>query len=623
MNVNWMIVIGSLMTFAMAASAADGGGAEPVSAAGGEQPWPAAVSGFVEPAAGEHPRLFMRKSDLPELKKRAQTPEGKAIIERLRFLLDGKNGDTLPEAVNKNKPVNQGAKGGKELPTIAFTMGHPAGYAMLYQLTGEQKYADLSRKALEMMFAGTPDRDERYTWTSAGAGLRTGMLMCCVAMAYDLAYDGWDDAFRRKALDEIQDYKHMCVTHGGFEGGTEGMTLAKMVNTPYIPGSNHYGAYQGGAAIAILAIRHDPGADDKKLDALLANCEKNTITVLTRAFGDGGYFAEGPGPSHMAANTSLVPAFQAWRNAGGKDFLRPKVNAQWLSLRWAFEIIPNADGKPYYPCRAPSSYGTEYVKRDGTSDGGEFGQGFGSVLPEQVPAMLWTYNHFVVPSEQKEYPKLLPDNVAGGKSYDALTYPHRAALSLMTFPIGVPEKNPADVLGHFYADHIHNYYAFRNRWQDHEDSIVTLHLGGGPAGFKKEDRPGPILIWALGKRLTFPVKMTGKPVSVDVGADGSGQVTIQTAAGVCALAIDYSGASGAPVLVTMCAPNLQAPGAPKDKTISTNLVEAGKNKFLILTVQKENTPVPQAQGEDVVIGGQKLSFNGAKIVMKVYEPAKK
>ena len=51
--------------------------------------WPAPVAGFKAPVAGEHPRLFFRKGDLPELKKRAQTPEGQAIIKRLGLLLDG------------------------------------------------------------------------------------------------------------------------------------------------------------------------------------------------------------------------------------------------------------------------------------------------------------------------------------------------------------------------------------------------------------------------------------------------------------------------------------------------------------------------------------------------------
>ena len=47
-----------------------------VSAAADGQPWPAPVPGFTAPEPGEHPRLFFRKADLPEIKGRAATPEG-------------------------------------------------------------------------------------------------------------------------------------------------------------------------------------------------------------------------------------------------------------------------------------------------------------------------------------------------------------------------------------------------------------------------------------------------------------------------------------------------------------------------------------------------------------------
>ena len=36
-----------------------------------EEPWPAPVKRFVEPATGEHPWLFFRQADLQELRRRA------------------------------------------------------------------------------------------------------------------------------------------------------------------------------------------------------------------------------------------------------------------------------------------------------------------------------------------------------------------------------------------------------------------------------------------------------------------------------------------------------------------------------------------------------------------------
>src|SRR5581483_2606465 len=60
-----------------------------------EPPWPGPVAGWTAPAPGEHPRLFFRKSGLPRLRERAKTPEGLALLKRLRFLLDGGSGESM------------------------------------------------------------------------------------------------------------------------------------------------------------------------------------------------------------------------------------------------------------------------------------------------------------------------------------------------------------------------------------------------------------------------------------------------------------------------------------------------------------------------------------------------
>jgi len=65
-----------------------------------------AVPGWVAPAAGDHPRLFFRQADIPALQARAQTPEGQAIVARLRKSL-GSNGTapmpTAPAATPPNR----------------------------------------------------------------------------------------------------------------------------------------------------------------------------------------------------------------------------------------------------------------------------------------------------------------------------------------------------------------------------------------------------------------------------------------------------------------------------------------------------------------------------------------
>src|SRR5689334_2313150 len=77
-------------------------------------PWPAPVPRFVAPAAGEHPRLFFRKSELPEIRRRAQTPEGQAIVKRLRVLLNGSDGESMPTIFNGSGKAYAGNKAAKD-----------------------------------------------------------------------------------------------------------------------------------------------------------------------------------------------------------------------------------------------------------------------------------------------------------------------------------------------------------------------------------------------------------------------------------------------------------------------------------------------------------------------------
>jgi hypothetical protein len=62
-------------------------------------PWGAAVTGFVEPQPGEHPRLLFRKADIPALRAKAQTPLGRKMVARLRTLLYN-DGEALPRFDN-------------------------------------------------------------------------------------------------------------------------------------------------------------------------------------------------------------------------------------------------------------------------------------------------------------------------------------------------------------------------------------------------------------------------------------------------------------------------------------------------------------------------------------------
>ena len=281
--------------------------------------------------------------------------------------------------------------------------------------------------------------------------------------------------------------------------------------------------------------------DDAKLRPLLDDNLKCLVRNLTEGFGDGGYFNEHAGPGQIASDTAFVPALQAWKVAGGQDFISPRPNASMVTMIRCYELLRGADGKTAYMLRHPSSYGsgTYPDDRNGLSRGGQFAQGFGAVREAYRPALLWVFNHFVEPDVQQ-------------RTYDTVSpYPHRAVLALVNWPIGEAEQNPAEVetLPPVLHDSLKHYFVFRNRWRDGDDIVVSGLWGA------RNDGAEPVMIWGLGERLNWNQCArvgdgAGKSELLDVKPDGSGIVR----AGDTWLAVDFSGKSGADALLVMTGP---------------------------------------------------------------------
>ncbi len=629
--------------------------AVPAPAEQSAQPWPAPVPGHVAPKPGEHPRLLFRKADIPALRERAATPRGRKIVQRLRMLL-GNDGQALPDAYNTHFPVNIAPRGHKKLPVGAFTNAHAAGYGMLYQLTGEKKYAALARQCLERMFDadryavgydeikkargglwrykgdesklagkvlryGQPDRDERYTWTRPGAKLRIGPMMAQVALAYDLCYDAWDPAFRKRVVREIVEYNHTPVDYDKYSEGHKGPgTMDRLVHCSYPPRSNHFGAYIGGAGFALLAIRGDDGADEQKVEAWLGKIESQAKRLLTEGFGDHGYFAEGHGPSHMAVNTAFVPFLQAARTAWGKDFVCPRPNAQWLTLRWVMEAVPDASGKAWYPNYHPSSYGPDHIATGNMSDGGEFSQGFGALAnDDQRAALLWLWNR----SHGKKHPE----------AFDAWIYPHRAVFALVNWPLELPEKNPAEVIGHAAVDQTMGHYMFRKGWAGPDDVYFSFLLNPtGRRGYVRSAPPGRFAFYGLGLRTRWGYKpprgaRQSHYEAFDQGLGGTLSFSGDDRT-VHAIAVDYSDATGAAGVVVFANPWFSEKSQTathwrqfkgrSDKQTGARLqvhprVTAGGVEYLVLTAHRGQGPRIRADNGRLRVGNQTYRFDGKKI----------
>jgi hypothetical protein len=557
-------------------------------------PWPAEVADWTPVAPNEHPRLFFRRGDLPELRRRAASPEGKAIVDRLRKTLGG--GEAMCEHYSSAEHAydKDAEHHFHNLPEGAYTVSHAAGFGMLYQLTGDKKYARLGRRCFEKAFAGQRDRDDRYSWTRPGGQLRAGPSLAWYALGYDLCFDGWEPAYRRKIARAIQTYD---------QGGR--CTLARMVRrTRLHPRSNHWGSIIGGSGLAVLAIRGDDGTDDELLDGYLKTIERKAILAMTRGFGDGGYFWEHAGPTHVAANTAFVPFLQAMKVSAGKDYITPRPNAQWITMRWVHELLP-VNGRPWHPCRHPSSYGREdLLWKDGSggmSGGGWFSQGFGAVTAEQRRALLWTYENFVADAHEHRY--------------DTVNYPHRAVLALVNWPIDEQPLHPSEVLPRARQDTVHRYFVFRNRWKDQNDTIVTALLGarGGSE---------PPLVWGLGMRLTFPLRLLKvRKVDFYPETDGSGVVAMHLRP-ASSFGVDYSGHSGAEAVVVFSGRfrgrvREKTHKGPDGATAVVSQVDSGNRQFVVMTLQRG--PAPEVVALDgpepaIRVGDQRVHFDGERLV---------
>jgi len=543
-----------------------------------DDPWPAVLEDHVPVKPGEHPRLLFRESDLPALREKARTDEGQAMLKRLRELLNGSDGKTMPGKMGAGPGDSDGFAHAGAGST--FTISHVAGYGLLYQLTGDKLYADLGRKSMDAALAGHRGADKRYSFRNPSGALRAGPSLGWYAVGYDLCYDGWDEDYRQKIGQIIANYN---------EG--KNMSLAELVRgSRHHPRSNHWGMQVGGGAMATLATMGDPGVERDDYDKLLAESIKAMKRNLTEGFGDGGYFAEGDGTGSMSSHIIFLAALQAWKNAAGKDFITPRPNAQWTSLRWMLGTVVRGDKLIFH---SRDGYPHNVWDRDGFSGAGYFGYGFGaSANIAQEAAWLWFHNEFFKQRDLKR-----------GTPYGTASYlPHIAVVSFVNWPLDVSPLNPARCIPRASVDHQYNYCMFRNRWQDGDDIVVTF-LATRPRKHTKRHEIGPIWITAFGKTDKWGA-MDGPVTDFAVMDDGCAFATTKDGT---SLAVDFSGASGAEGVLI-----LTGPGAPDD-----GAVNVGDRKFAVKILSSGKAPDVKVDGGKLIIGKQAVHYADGRLHLEV------
>jgi hypothetical protein len=312
--------------------------------------------------------------------------------------------------------------------------------------------------------------------------------------------------------------------------------------------------------LASLATRHDSlGRPDPEALLWLPLTRLYMSLYARNAIGDGGWHSAGQCYTQHPMRVAM-PVAHAWRNATGTE-VTGEQHLGWFLGQAAMRTV----------------FGERWARMQDYGRGGGpvgvdlFARGLASVPPEVRPAVLWAQQRTADLTDRKLF-----DAPEG--AVDELD-PMSAAFALVNMPAGAaggaPGANPSASLPRAVVDGQRLGYTMRNRWRDGND-IVALFTG-----FRHPGGDWPCEGAALDLRLmglggewavrgnghigeeTSTVAVAGASAPTDVrqrrlatAEDGSAVVSLAYAlgkngTGMRSLAVDYSGASGAPALLAL------------------------------------------------------------------------
>lgn len=362
------------------------------------------LNGF---AGDSHPRLFFDAEQIPEIRARAATAEGKAMVEAIRFMRDG--GDPFGPQFHKE-------------------FGNSA---ILYLATGDKADADLARDEMLHYIAQTD------IWANPKhKGLSRGALARGGAITYDLCYDAWkgqkvpaEVVWKGKTWKIPAEYAGMDLN--------EAVSKALLANAQALIesggadwpggnkfGNNWYGVRYGGAALALLATDDPQGRE--LLPKALQPLRKYIETSLGRHSEPTGWNPEGYGYTLYPAQFTF-PAILATRRLADPEFVK-NVPAVSLSLAAAYH------GILALPQKSPGFMGLHPDFQDDNADW--TGEGAANLAfafaPESIkPALKWIYRRSFGALGDRKY-----DSASCGGLY-----------ALLFYPVDLEEKHPAGVEG--------------------------------------------------------------------------------------------------------------------------------------------------------------------------------
>jgi hypothetical protein len=451
--------------------------------------WHDPAPGFAPLGPGEHPRLVFRKADLPEIRKRMETPEGQAIMARFQARLD-----------------YAGKSEGK------LNSYRAAGVGLAYQLTGDRQYADLAKNNVEFLMT--------FRGASLLQDIHYGPYVLGVAFAYDFCYDGWDPAFRSRVTWWLADWADNLT-----RGCIGDKTMSGYNPNPW---SNHSGIRASGAGLAALAVlgekveppqaapaavREEPRPQDPETAAFVARFKRahpsepapppsppreflspeRMVFLAARdvrrhmvfAQGDTGWPLEGQFYKTMTYNAGPGHFVQAYRAAMGCDLLAGWPGAFTLLGEWMEK----------FDYRQP--------------------------LGANQTSGMWPTCLSTVPGAWRPALRYLYDRAFGlqGDRTFGIDFAYHAGYVLAGYPFEVEPRNPGEVIPWVVPDLRHGRHIFRKPWKDANDLLAIVHLRSeayrASYAIERSGNSGDLKIWGLGRQwvdgVSLPViRMTNR-----------------------------------------------------------------------------------------------------------------
>ena len=311
-----------------------------------------------------------------------------------------------------------------------------------------------------------------------------------------------------------------------------------------------------------------------------------------QGIGAGGAQGAGPFPmGHEGPNKFAT----AYLNALGHDVSGRRDVTHYLPFKMFARVYRNDGNDLMQPIVGEPDLwirDTYHETRDLTGD--FFAMMFPLISPEWQPAALWFWNRHLDVTGPEDVDKLL---ARPGRPYDYSDYDTHPLWLYVNYPLDMEAQAPAGVLPMTWEAPQFGYYGFRNGWEE-DDFLVQVWAksfhsgsGGGNAGVfritglgEHWSHPGT---FRFGENLVlmpeadFNRGALGKILHSETHPDGSGGVTIDMSdvyagskeggllyedygsirhpesfvetglSGFRAIAVDYSGKSGAPALIVI------------------------------------------------------------------------